>query len=51
LRVIGERVVLMEKMTLEAHQAGRTAAAATFESRAEEYQRHASVLMEAALKR
>lgn len=39
----------MEKLTLEAHQAGRTAAAATFEAHAEEYQRHASVLIEAAL--
>ena len=51
VRVIGERVVLMEKMTLDSHQAGRTAAARTFETRAQEYRRHAAVLMDAALNR
>lgn len=51
LRVIGERVVLMEKLGLDALRAGRTAAAASFEERAEEYRRSAAVLMEAALKR
>ena len=50
VRVIGERVVLMEKMALDALQAGRTAAAATFEERVEEYKRNARVLMAAALK-
>lgn len=50
LRVIGERTVLMEKMALDALQAGRTAAAATFEERAQEYRRSAAVLMDAALK-
>jgi two-component system chemotaxis response regulator CheB len=50
LRVIGERAVLMEKMALDALQAGRTAAAATFEDRAQEYKRSAAVLMDAALK-
>ncbi|PZM16446.1 chemotaxis protein CheB [Rhizobium tubonense] len=50
VRVIGERAVLMEKMTFDAMQAGRTAAAATFEERAQEYRRSASVLMDAALK-
>lgn len=50
-RVIGERVVLMEKMALDALQAGRTAAAATFEERAREYKGHAAILMDAALKR
>ncbi|RWX81150.1 chemotaxis protein CheB [Neorhizobium lilium] len=49
VRVIGERAVLMEKMTLDALQAGRTAAAATFEERAQEYRRSADVLMDAAL--
>jgi len=50
LRVIGERVVLVEKMALDALQAGRTAAAETFEARVREYRRHAAVLMDAALK-
>ncbi|WP_375450718.1 chemotaxis protein CheB [uncultured Devosia sp.] len=50
LRVIGERAVMMEKMTLDALQAGRSAAAATFEERAQEYRRSAGVLMGAALK-
>lgn len=50
LRVIGERAVLMEKMALEALQAGRTTAAATFEDRAREYRGNAAVLMDAALK-
>lgn len=50
MRVIGERVVLMEKMAFDALQAGRTAAAAIFEKRAQEYKCHSSVLMEAALK-
>jgi two-component system chemotaxis response regulator CheB len=50
LRVIGERAVLMEKMALDALQAGRTAAGATFEERAQEYRRSAAVLMDAVLK-
>jgi two-component system chemotaxis response regulator CheB len=50
LRVIGERTVLMEKMALEALQNGRTAAAATFDDRAQEYRRSAGVLMDAVLK-
>ena len=51
LRVIGDRAVLMEKMALDAHQAGRSAAAANFEERAREYRGHAAILMDAALKR
>lgn len=51
LRVIVERAVLMDKMTLDALQAGRTAAVATFKQRAQGYRRSAAVLMEAALKR
>lgn len=50
-RIIGERAVLMEKMALDALQAGRTAAAASFEDRAREYKGHAAILMDAALKR
>jgi two-component system, chemotaxis family, protein-glutamate methylesterase/glutaminase len=50
LRVIGDRAVLMEKMALDARQAGRTAAAATFEDRAREYRGHAAILMDAVLK-
>lgn len=50
LRVIGERAVLMDKLGLEAVQAGRTAAAATFAERAREYRRSANVLMDAVLK-
>lgn len=49
IRVIGERAVLMEKMAIDALQAGRTAAAATFEERALEYRRSAAVLLGAAL--
>ncbi len=50
LRVMGERAVLMEKMTADALEAGRTAAAVGFEERAQEYRRSAVVLMDAALK-
>lgn len=49
LRVLGERIVVMDKMTFEALQAGRTGAAASFEIRAKEYRRHAAVLTAAAL--
>lgn len=51
LRVIGERVVLMDKMTLDALQAGRSTAAVAFEKRSEEYRRSAEVMMNAVLKR
>lgn len=51
VRVIGERAVLVEKMANDARQAGRTAAAATFEERAQEYRSSATILMDAALKR
>ena len=51
LRVIGERVVLMEKLALDALQAGRTIAGTGFEQRAQEYRRSADVLMAAALGR
>jgi two-component system chemotaxis response regulator CheB len=50
LRVIEERAVLTEKMALDAFQAGRTSSGASLEERAGEYRRHASVLMDAALK-
>ncbi len=50
LRVIVERAVLMEKMAHDALQAGRTAAVAAFNERAQEYRRSAAVLMDAALK-
>ena len=49
-RVIGERAVLIEKMAFDAVQAGRTAAAASFGERAEEYGHSAAVLMGAVLK-
>lgn len=51
MRVIGERVVLMEKLALEARQAGRNLAAGGFEERARELRGHSGVLMGAALKR
>ena len=51
LRVMGERAVLMEKLALDALQAGRTAAGTAFEERAQEYRRSADVLMAAALRR
>ncbi len=47
-RIIGERVILMEKMARDAFEAGRTAAASVFETRAREYKRHTAVLMAAA---
>lgn len=50
LRVIGERAVLMEKMALDALQAGRAAAADSFDHRAREYKRHATILMEASIR-
>jgi two-component system chemotaxis response regulator CheB len=49
VRIIGERAVLMDKMSIDANKAGRTAAAATFDSRAQEYRSSAKVLMDAAL--
>ncbi len=50
LRVIEERAVLMEKMAFDALDGGRTAAAASFKERAQEYRRSAAVLMAAALR-
>lgn len=50
LRVIGERAVLVEKMALDAVQAGRTEAAAAFKERAHDYRRSAKVLIDALIK-
>lgn len=51
MRVIGERAVLMEKMALDALQAGKTVAGKAFEDRAREYRESATVLMNAVLQR
>ena len=50
LRVLGERAVLLDKMALEALQAGRNVSAAGFDERAREFRHSAEVLMNAALK-
>lgn len=50
LRVVGERAALMEKMKLDALEAGRFVAAAAYEERSQEYRRSAAVLMEVVLK-
>ena len=49
MRVMEERVTLVERMALDAHQTGRTAVAELYESRAEEYRRYADTLREAAV--
>ncbi len=49
LRVMEERVTLVQRMALDARQTGRTAVAELYETRAEEYRRYASTLREAAI--
>ncbi len=49
MRVMEERVTLVERMALDARQTGRTAVAELYEARAEEYRRYASTLREAAV--
>jgi len=49
LRVMEERVTLVQRMAVDARQTGRTAVAELYEERAEEYGRYATTLREAAL--
>ena len=49
LRVMEERVTLVERMALDARQTGRSAVAELYEMRALEYRRYAVTLREAAL--
>jgi two-component system chemotaxis response regulator CheB len=48
MRIMEERVTLVERMALDARVTGRSAVAALYESRAEEYRRYARTLREAA---
>lgn len=48
MRVMEERVTLVERMAKDARQTGRLAVAELYESRAEEYRRYARTLREAA---
>ena len=49
LRVMEERVTLVERMAADARCTGRTAVADLYEARVEEYQRYATTLQEAAI--
>lgn len=49
MRVMEERVTLVERMASDARQTGRTAVAELYEARAEEYRRYASTLRDAAV--
>jgi two-component system, chemotaxis family, protein-glutamate methylesterase/glutaminase len=49
MRVMEERVTLVERMALDARQTSRVAVAELYENRAEEYRRYAATLREAAL--
>ena len=49
MRVMEERVTLVERMSLDARQTGRIAVAELYEARAEEYRRYADTLREAAV--
>jgi two-component system chemotaxis response regulator CheB len=49
MRVMEERVTLVERMALDARQTGRAAVAELYEARAEEYRRYASTLRDAAV--
>ena len=49
LRIMEERVTLVTRMAQDARKTGRTAVAELYEARAEEYERYANVLREAAI--
>ena len=49
MRVMEERVTLVERMALDARRTGRTAVAELYETRAEEYRRYANTLRDAAI--
>lgn len=49
MRVMEERVTLVERMALDARQTGRSAVAELYDARAEEYRRYANTLREAAV--
>ena len=48
MRVMEERVTLVERMATDARETGRSAVAELYEARAEEYRRYAMTLREAA---
>ena len=49
MRVMEERVTLVERMALDARQTGRVAVAELYEARAQEYRRYATTLRDAAV--
>jgi len=49
MRVMEERVTLVERMARDARETGRTAVAELYEARAEEYRRYAETLRDAAI--
>jgi two-component system chemotaxis response regulator CheB len=49
MRVMEERVTLVERMALDARQTGRVAVAELYEARAQEYRRYAATLRDAAV--
>ena len=49
MRVMEERVTLVERMALDARQTGRAAVAELYEARAAEYRRYAQTLRDAAV--
>lgn len=49
MRIMEERVTLVERMARDARQTGRTAVAELYQARAEEYRRYATTLRDAAI--
>ena len=49
MRVMEERVTLVERMALDARQTGRAAVAELYDARAVEYRRYATTLRDAAV--
>ncbi|WP_260596630.1 chemotaxis protein CheB [Sphingomonas endolithica] len=49
MRVMEERVTLVERMALDARESGRSAVAELYEARGEEYRRYATTLRDAAI--
>jgi two-component system chemotaxis response regulator CheB len=49
MRVMEERVTLVERMALDARQSGRSSVAELYEARGEEYRRYAMTLRDAAV--
>ena len=49
MRVMEERVTLVERMAVDSRQTGRVAVAELYEARADEYRRYANTLRDAAV--